>query len=150
MEKLETKWVDTILDALECAREALSLLPPLPSDIKPVYFRILNIVYKIGGESGGLRISDISKVSGLLLPNTTKVINEMVELNLVEKFTSDADRRVVLVRATELGKQYIQNYTLPVMEDLEREFSKIDQIDCLIMIDTMHKVYQAMKTVYSE
>lgn len=147
---METKLVNNILETLECAREALYLLPQLPADMKAVYFRILNVVYKIGDDSGGSRVSDISRVSGLLLPNTTKVINEMVELNLVEKFTSDADKRVVLVRATELGKQYIKNYALPVMEGLEREFSKINEIDCLIMIDTMHKVCQAMKTVYQE
>lgn len=150
MEKMETKLVNNILEALECAKEALTLLPQLPPNIKPVYFRILNVIYKIGDDSGSSRVSDISKVSGLLLPNATKVINEMVEFNIVEKFTSASDKRVVLVRATELGQQYIQKYVLSVMEALEKEFSKINEVDCIIMVETIYKVYQAMKTVYKE
>jgi len=140
--------VNNILDALECAREALAWLPPLPPNIKPVHFRILNAIYRIADATGSSRISDISKESGLLPPNATKVINEMVDLNILEKFSSDADRRVVWVRTTELGRQYIQQHVLPVMEGLEKEFSQINEIDCLIMIDTMHKIHQTMQAVY--
>jgi DNA-binding MarR family transcriptional regulator len=150
LEKKDIKRATNILETLQYAKEALALLPQLPPNMKPVYFRILNAIYKIGDDTGSSRVSDISKVSGLLLPNTTKVINEMVELDIVEKFTSASDKRVVLVRATELGKQYIQKYVLCFMEDLEGEFSKINEANCLIMIETMHKVYQAMKTVYKE
>lgn len=150
MEKIDAKLVNNILDAFECAKEALALMPQLPPNMKPVYFRILTAIYKIGDDTGSSRVSDISKVSGLLLPNTTKVINEMVELNIVKKFTSASDKRVVLVQATELGEQYIQTYVHSFIEGLEEEFSKIDEANCLIMIDTIHKVYLAMKTVYKE
>ena len=150
LEKTDIKLVTNILDALEGAKEALTLMPQLPPNMKPVYLRILNAIYRIGDDTGSSRVSDISKVSGFLLPNTTKVINEMVELNIVEKFTSTSDKRVVLVRATGLGEQYIRKYVLRLIEGLEEEFSKIDKVDCLIMIDTIHKVYQAIKTVYEE
>ncbi|MEN6328584.1 MAG: hypothetical protein ABFD18_20550 [Syntrophomonas sp.] len=150
MEKIDTKLVNNILEALECAKEALALLPQLPPNIKPVYFRILNAIYKTGNNTGRSRVSDISKESGLLLPNATKVINEMVELNIVEKFTPASDKRVVLVQATGLGEQYIQKYVLSFIEGLEKEFSKINEVECMIMIDTIYKVYQAMKTVYKE
>lgn len=150
LKKIDSKLVNNILDAFEDAKEALSLLPELPPNIKPVHFRILNAIYEIGDDTGSPRVSDISRVSGLLLPNTTKVINEMVELNIVEKFTPSSDKRVVLVRATELGEQYIQKYVLRFIEGLEEEFSKFDETNCLIMIETIHKVCQAMKTVYKE
>lgn len=150
MKKIDTKLVNSIFDALECAKEALALLPQFPPNMKPVHFRILNAIYKIGDDNGNTRVSDISKVSGLLLPNTTKFINEMVELNIVMKLTSASDKRVVLVRATELGERYIQKYVLRFTEDLEEEFSKINQNNCWIMIETMHEVYQAMKKVYNE
>lgn len=150
MEKINTKLVTNILDALECAKEALTLLPQLPPNMKPVYFRILNSMNRIGDNTGSSCISDISKASGLLLPNTTKFINEMVELNIVEKTASASDKRVVLVRATEVGEQYIQNYILRLTEDLEESFTEIDEADSMIMIETIHKVYQSMKTVYKE
>lgn len=126
------------------------MLPQLPPNIKPVYFRILNAIYKTGNNNGRSRISDISKESGLLLPNTTKIINEMVELNILEKFTPASDKRVVLVRATRLGEQYIEKYVLSFIEGLEKEFSKINEIECMIMVDTIYKVYEAMKAVYKK
>lgn len=150
LDKLDDKLVNNIVDALECAKQALTLLPQLPDNMKPVYLRILSAIHKIGGDTGSSRVSDISNVSGLLPPNTTKFINEMVELNIVKKITSPSDKRVVLVQATELGEQYIQKYVLSFAEGLEKEFSKFKEVDCMIMIDTINKVYQAMKTVYQE
>ncbi|MDD4803096.1 MAG: hypothetical protein PHF24_09190 [Syntrophomonas sp.] len=148
--KIDSKLVYSILDGLECAKVALALFPQLPADIKPIYFRILNAIYKIGNNNDYLRVSDISKVSGLLLPNTTRFINEMVELKILEKYTSDSDKRVVLVRATELGEWYIQKYVLHFIQALEREFSKIDEASCFIMLETIHEVYEAMKRVCKE
>lgn len=148
MEKSNEKLATNILGALECAKEALALLPQLPLNLKPVYFRILDAIYKIDNNNGCLRVTDISKASGFLLPNTTKFINEMVELNILKKVTSASDKRVVYVQTTDLGKQYIQEYVRPFVEGLEDEFAKIDEANCLIMIKTLHEVYQAMKTVY--
>ncbi|MGE5381597.1 MAG: hypothetical protein ACM3NT_11095 [Methylocystaceae bacterium] len=147
MEKIDIRLVTNILEALESAREAFSLLPPLPADMKPVYFRVLNAIYIIGNDTGGLRVSDISKVSGLLLPNATKVINEMVDLNILGKYTPVSDKRVVMVQTTELGEQYIDKYVFPYFEGLNKELSKINEVDCMIMIETINKVYQAIKTV---
>lgn len=150
MEKKDINLVTNILDALECAKETLALLPQLPPNMKPVYFRILNAIYRIRDDNGNSRVSDISKVSGFLLPNTTKFINEMVDLRIVEKFTSASDKRVVLVRATEAGEQYIQKYVLSFIESLKKEFSKLDEANCMIMIETIQKVYQATNTVYQD
>lgn len=68
MDRQDIKLAVNILDAFECAKEALKLLPHLPPKIKPVYFRILNVIYQIRDETGSVRISDISKASGILLP----------------------------------------------------------------------------------
>lgn len=150
MGKMDAKLVYSILESFESAKEVLALMPQLPPNMKPVYFRVLNAINKISNDVGSARVSDISKVSGVLLPNTTKVINEMVELNILKKFTTASDKRVVLVQATELGEQYIQKYVVRSIQGLEKEFSKIDETNCLTMIETMHKVVEAMKAVYKE
>lgn len=146
----DIKLITDMLDALECAKEVLALMPQLPTNMKPVYFRILNTIYRIDAATGSSRVSDISRVLGFLLPNTTKLINEMVELNIVEKIASASDKRVVLVRVTEVGEQYIHKYVLRFIEDSDEEFSKIDESDCITMIETIQKVYQAMKKVYQD
>ncbi len=142
------KLASNIMDALECAKEAQALMPQLPADMKPIYFRILNAIYKIRDNTGNSRISDISKASGILFPNTTKLINELVDLHVVEKFTSTSDKRVVLVRTTKIGEQYIQQYIVSINKKLEEEFSEINESDCITMIETIQKVNQAIKKVY--
>lgn len=144
----DIKLTVNVLDAFECAKEALSLLPKLPPRMKPVHLRILNTIYRIRDDTGGSRVSDIGKASGFLLPNATRFINELVELGVVEKLTSDSDKRVVLVRATEVGEQYIRDFILSFHEDLEKGFSKISESDRMTMIETIHKVCQAMQKVY--
>ncbi len=148
LDRQDIKLAVNILDAFECAKEALKLLPHLPPKIKPVYFRILNVIFLIRDETGSVRISDISKTSGILPPNTTKLVNELVELNIVKKTCSDFDKRVVLVRTTALGEQYIQKHVIDVHKSLQDEFLKISESDRSIMIETIHKVYQAVKKVY--
>ncbi|HWT76421.1 MAG TPA: hypothetical protein VN258_17115 [Mobilitalea sp.] len=150
MDSHDIKLAANILEALECAKEANALLPPLPPKMKPVYVRILNAIYKIRDDNGSARVSDISKASGFLLPNTTKFINELVELKVVEKFTQASDKRVVLVQATEMGEEYIQKYVLSFHHGLEKEFLKLNEADCITMIETIQKVYQAMKNVYQD
>jgi DNA-binding MarR family transcriptional regulator len=145
MDSHDINLATNILDALECAKEALSLLPKLPPRMKPVHLRILNTIYRIRDDTGNSRVSDISKASGFLLPNATKFINELVELKVVEKLTSPSDKRVVLVRATEMGEQYIREYVLSFHEGLEKEFSKISESDRTTMIATIHEVYHAIQ-----
>lgn len=142
--------VDKILNALECAKEAHNLLPPLPPNMKPVYFRILDALYRTRDGSGRARVSDINKALGFLLPNTTRYLNELDHLNIIEKTSMDTDKRVVLVRATESGEAYIQDFIISIHERLEKELSSISKEDLLIMIETNHKVYHAMKKAYQE
>lgn len=141
---------DRILDALECAREAHNLLPPLPLNMKPIYFRILGALYRTCDDSGKARVSDINKTLGFLLPNTTKYLGELNHLKIIEKTSLDSDKRVVLVRATELGEVYIQKFVVNIHERLENEFASISKNDLITMIGTIRKVYRAMKKVYQE
>lgn len=148
MEQHNSNLVDDIFDALELAKRAYALLPPLPPDIKPVHLRILHSVYRTRDAGGNTRITDISKDMGILLPNATKLIQELAALGTVEKFNSPSDKRVVLVHTTELGEEYIRRYVLNYHILLQQAFSELGESDCSTMIETIHKVYQAMKKVY--
>jgi len=84
----------------------------------------------------------------MLLPNTTKFINELVELDVVEKLVPASDKQVVLVHTTELGEQYICKYLLDYHILLKQEFSQLGEDNYNIMIETINKVYKAMKKIY--
>jgi DNA-binding MarR family transcriptional regulator len=145
MKSSKASMVDEIIDALETAKEAYKLLPPALPNMKPVHFRVLNAIYRIRDNTASSRISDINKALGFQLPTTTKFINEMVELNIVEKFAMPADKRVVLVRTTEAGEKYLHECVTSFRERLQDEFSKINESDCIAMIETIHKVHQSIK-----
>lgn len=140
--------VDNIFDALELAKKAHSLLPPLPTDLKPVHLRVLHAIYRIRDRTGNVRITDINKALEFSLPNTTRFINELLKLGVVDKSSLSTDKRVVLVHVTELGEQYIQKYILTYQKRLQDEFAIIGEADCNTMIQTVAKVYQTMEKIY--
>lgn len=140
--------VDNIIDALEIAKKAHSLLPPLPPNLKPVHLRVLHAIYRIRDKTGNARITDINRELEFSLPNTTRFTNELFQLGIVGKSTLPTDKRVVLVHTTELGEQHIQKYILTYQTRLQDEFTMIGESDCVRMIETITKVYQAMKKIY--
>lgn len=140
---------DAILDALETAKATLNLLPKLPPNIKPVHIRVLIALYRIRDDTGCARITDIAKTSRLLLPNVTKLVNEIVSLNILEKISSASDKRGVLVRATPDGEQYMQ-YIQFLRQRFEEELAGINETDRRVMIVTINKVFKAIKRACEE
>jgi DNA-binding MarR family transcriptional regulator len=93
MDYLNENLVDYIFNALVIAKKALSILPHLPPDTKPVHLRVLHAIYRIRDDNGNARITDINKSLQFLLPNPTKFINELHNLGLVEKSTLPTEAR---------------------------------------------------------
>jgi DNA-binding MarR family transcriptional regulator len=150
LEHINENLVDDIFNALEIAKKTQSLLPQLPPNIKPVHLRVLRAIYRIGDENGNACITDINKALQCLLPNTTKFINELHDLGLVEKSSLPSDMRVVLIRITELGEQYVEKYITKYHDRLREEFEQIGESDCSIMIHVINKIYGSIKKVYQE
>ncbi|MCI1956447.1 MAG: hypothetical protein LKJ21_08775, partial [Oscillospiraceae bacterium] len=135
---------------LDCAKAAHNLLPPLPPGMKPVYLHILNALYRTRDGSGRARVSDLNKALGFLLPNTTRYLGELSQLNVIEKTPSNSDKRVVMVKATELGEKYIRKFVVNVHKHLEKELASISEADCTVTAETIRKIYLAMKKVCRE
>lgn len=150
MEYSRENLVDDVFDALETANKAHALLPPLPPDMKPVHIRILRAIKRVRDDTGRARVSDINRMLGYLLPNTTRYINELAELKMVEKCSSAEDKRVVLVQTMELGEQCIRNYILNYHDRLQEALLAIGESDCRITIQTIGKIYQTMKKIYQD
>lgn len=142
--------VDDVFDALEIAKKANSLLPPLPPDVKPVHIRVLHAIRRVRDDSGNARVTDINRALGFLLPNTTKCIKELLDLGIVEKDFLPTDKRVVLIHATELGEQYIRKYIISYSSNLQSAFETIGESNCITMIETIKSIYHAMQDIYKD
>ena len=110
----------------------------------------VHAIFRIRDGTDNARVTDINKALEFSLPNTTRFINELFQLGVVGKSTMPTDKRVVLIHTTELGEEYIRKYILTYQTRLQDEFTMISESDCVTMIETITKVYLAMKKIYQE
>lgn len=80
-------------------------------------WRVLSLL----GDGNGHPMTEIAEFALLPPPSLTKVIDRMVSLTLVHRRVDEADRRRVLVFATDRGRQALEQWTATV----ERQYNEI-------------------------
>jgi DNA-binding MarR family transcriptional regulator len=80
-------------------------------------WRVLSLL----GDGTGHAMTEIAEYAMLPAPSLTKVVDRMVSANLVHRRVDDADRRRVLVFATDRGSQAIQRWASTV----EHEYNDV-------------------------
>ncbi|WP_223166652.1 MarR family winged helix-turn-helix transcriptional regulator [Nonomuraea sp. SYSU D8015] len=80
-------------------------------------WRVLSLL----GDGNGHPMTEIAEFAMLPPPTLTKIIDRMVSLTLVHRRVDEADRRRVLVFATDRGRQALERWTATV----ERQFGEI-------------------------
>ena len=146
--KIESTLIDAIMDSLLVAKKAYEALPPLPPGIKPVYHRVLNLLYQHQEQEKEVRVSELSVALEMQLPNMTKIINEMTEAGLVRKVRSREDKRAVIIQISEEGTDYFKNHVLVYRNRLQREFEEFDEQECYIMIKMIHAIKEKLHKAY--
>lgn len=142
--------MDAVMDSLLVAKKAYEALPPLPSGIKPVYHRVLNLLYQSKEQEKEIRVSELSVALDMQLPNMTKLINEMSEVGLIQKVRSNQDKRAVFIQISEEGTDYFKNHVLVYRKQLQVEFEEFDEQDCYTMIQMIHKIQQKIHKTYDK
>lgn len=71
------------------------------------------------GDGDGRAMTEIAEFALLTAPTLTKVVDRMVSLNLVLRRVDDADRRRVLVFASERGTEALSRWTAAVEREQE-------------------------------
>ena len=148
--KFDTKLMDAVMDSLLVAKKAYEALPPLPPGIKPVYHRVLNLLYQSKEQEKEIRVSELSVALDMQLPNMTKLINEMSEVGLIQKVRSNQDKRAVFIQISEEGTDYFKNHVLVYRKQLQKEFEEFDEQDCYTMIQMIHKIQQKIHKTYDK
>lgn len=142
-----TELMDTLMDSLIVAKNAYEALPPLPEGIKPVYHRVLNMLYR--NKDHEIRVSDLSEALEMQLPNMTKLIKEMIDVGLVQKVRSNQDKRVVFIQMSEDGIQYFKDHVLVYRKQLQKEFEEFEEEDCYTMIKMINAIQKKLHKVYA-
>ncbi|WP_088227210.1 MarR family transcriptional regulator [Desulfosporosinus sp. FKB] len=77
--------------------------------IRPSEFTLLHtIIQCTERDSKGIKVSDLSVQLQITPAGVTHIINTLEERGYLERLADPTDRRVVLVRATEKGKEIVQ------------------------------------------
>ena len=132
------------LDACHEARRICEILPNLPERLKPRHIRIIRCIHIIYEEKGIVRVSDVASAMNGTMPSTTKLVNELCDMGVVKKRQSRNDRRVYILKLTDLGNHYydvyvnhFQGWLCEQMEDIPEEHVKN-------MVDTIHQVKEIL------
>lgn len=136
-----------LIDSCFIAKKITETMEELPKGFKPRHIHVIDSIYQLSKKNSDVRISDVSSKLNVTTPSITKLINELEEKSVVEKYTISDDKRVILVKLTELGMKYHQYYvtdyhTLWVgnLDDISEE--DVDRAVYIInkLMDTMPKM----------
>ena len=106
-------------------------------EIRQSEFMMLSvIVYSTEKDSKGVKITELGAKSQVTPAAVTHIIDTLVEKKYVERFDDPADRRVVLIKPTEKGKELMDSMKIRLInrceeivgflgEDDSREFVRI-------------------------
>lgn len=142
--------VKALLDSCFLAKRVVELLPPLPSGIKPRHIHVIDAVLTQYRMRGASQVGDVSRALGITMPSVTKLVKELQEAGLVEKYGDASDKRAVFVRLTSKGFAYHRRYVEDFHRDLVERFAPLDEGDCEVTARTMQTVYERMRACLKE
>lgn len=88
-----------------------------------------------------LSMSDLSEFLHVTKPNVTVLIEKLVTLNYVERISSSNDRRVIFIRLTDKGENFIKKSSDELIKSSAKLFGNFDEQD----LELVKEATQAMK-----
>jgi len=89
------------------------------------YYQILGILTS----SGPMATSEIGRQLYISKPNMTPLIDKLVKDNMVKRIRSEEDRRIVYIRITDEGKNFLIEARNVVEKNIEENLSNLDEKD---------------------
>jgi DNA-binding MarR family transcriptional regulator len=79
--------------------------------------------------SAGVSLSDVAEYLGLGAPTTSKMIEELVRLEMVRREPAADDRRRVTLRITPLGRRSLDAVRIPAVEALAQRLTSLGEAE---------------------
>lgn len=95
-------------------------------------------------------MSKLSEIMVLPKSNITIYINNMVEKDLVERFRDENDRRLVLIRLTQKGKDAFQKEIQSKRNEFKKSFSNFRDEDILTLNECGNTIIEIFKKYAEE
>ncbi|PTX99929.1 MarR family transcriptional regulator [Verrucomicrobia bacterium LW23] len=101
-------------------------------------------------QSSGLNMSQLADLMRHTTPATTGLVDRLVDSGLVERFSHPKDRRQVLVRISNRGRELVEGMKRGIVRNIQDLFSDLDNKDqeaWVRIYRTIHKRSQAQLVV---
>ncbi len=90
--------------------------------------------------SGEISVGDLARNISLSNATVTDILDRMEKRGLVERTRSSADRRRVMVKVTDVGKELLFNTPSLLQERLDAEFSKLHDWEQTLILSSLQRV----------
>ena len=149
-------------DFLERATVDLVVLPPLifrgirrklirtpvsdlGMDITPHHFEIMRLLAK----EGTIHVTEIGKRLQIAKAQMTRLIDKLVDLNIVERKVAIADRRTINITLTVQGRATLEEHKNGVINAMQETMSDLTDEELEDLSDSLHKLRDILSKLSS-
>ena len=97
-------------------------------------------------ELGPVRMSEIGRHMEISKPYMTALVNKLIREGLAERVLDPDDRRVVMIRITDDGRNVLSEFTRIARETVIRKLSSLDSED----ISSLHQSMKSIRKIISK
>lgn len=117
-----------------------------PSPFNHSHFQIMTVL----NENGMMPISEVGKKLFISTPNMTKLLNKLIEEDMIDRIPDKNDRRIINIDLTEKGHSYLDDNFKKMKNSLKELLSTLsdDKIDKLY--DSLENLKNILNEVSSD
>ena len=97
-------------------------------------------------KSGKLPISEVAKQLFISTPNMTKLLNKLIDEDMIERIPDEKDRRIININLTEKGDKYLEDRYESIKSTLKNRLSSLPDDK----LDKLNESLVTLKDVLSE
>lgn len=110
------------------------------------HFQILAVLKKEGQQP----ISEVAKKLFISTPNMTKLLNKLIDEDMIERIPDEKDRRVININLTEKGNIFLENKFLEFESSLKNKFSPLSQDKLNKLNDSLITLKEVLNGISSD
>ena len=95
-------------------------------------------------------ISEVAKKLFISTPNMTKLLNKLIDEDMIERIPDEKDRRVININLTEKGNIFLENKFLEFESSLKNKFSPLSQDKLNKLNDSLITLKEVLNGISSD
>jgi len=119
-------------------------LADIDAGITPHHFEIIRLLDK----EGKLHVAEIGDRLQIARAQMTKLIDKLVDLELVERQTDVADRRTCIITLSPRGKAVLEEHKTSIMNAIREIMRQLSDEDLKDLSDTLRKLQDILSKLH--